>query len=229
MKRHFLLISSSLLLAGSAHAQLGLRVGGNATGVTSERILSDEGTVYRSRIGYQVGVFYAQALTKRLSLVPEVQFSRERQAVYIDGGSPSLRYHSNYDLRLSYVNVPILLRVALGPVYLEAGPQVSLLVGGSGKGSTSSTDFQGVGAYFDIDQVATDRYRRFDAGPCLGVGIKLLARLGLSLRAYQSLVARSPDNYQYSTNQISPIPYTAGAQHRQMLQASLTYQLSAHQ
>jgi hypothetical protein len=86
---------------------------------------------------------YVQALTKRLSLVPEVQFSREQQAVYRDGGSSSFSYHSVYDLRLSYLNVPILLRMALGPVYLEAGPQVSLLVGGSGTGTTSSIDFQG--------------------------------------------------------------------------------------
>jgi hypothetical protein len=58
MKRLFLLLSSSLLLVASAHAQLGVRVGDNATSVTSERLLSDEGTVNRSQIGYQVGVFY---------------------------------------------------------------------------------------------------------------------------------------------------------------------------
>jgi hypothetical protein len=225
MKRLFLFLSSGLLLAGSAHAQLGLRVGGNATGVTSERLLSNEATKNRSQVGYQVGVFYAQALTNHLSLVPEVQFSRERQAVFIDGGSPSLRYHSDYELRLSYLNVPLLLRVALGPVYLEAGPQVSLLLGGSGKGSTSSSDFQGVENYFAIDQAATERYRRFDAGPCLGVGVKLPAGLGLSLRAYQSLVPFSRD-YQYLTSQPSDIPYSSGKQHRQTLQASLAYQLT---
>jgi hypothetical protein len=171
---------------------------------------------------------YVQALTKRLSLVREVQFSRERQAVYRDGGSPSFSYHSDYDLRLSYLNVPILLRMALGPVYLEACPQVSLLVGGSGTGTTSSIDFQGVVNYLAIDQAATDRYRRFDAGSCLGVCFKLPAGLGLGLRVYQGLVALSRD-YQYSTSQQSPIPYSPGTQHQQMLQASLTYQLGPRQ
>lgn len=210
--KSLLLLSGSLLLASPVRAQLGLRVGGNLL-----RIASDSLTTGR-RVGYQVGLFYQVPLTKRLSLVPEVQLSRERVHVH-SGESSSVR--TAYQLGFYYLNLPVLARLALGPVYLEAGPQLSWLVGGRGEGDIT---FAGT-VVGRINQAVSERYRRFDAGPCLGIGVKLPANFGLSVRAYQGLgnMLRQ-DNYPYPDE---AIPYTGrSAQHRQTLQASLTYQLA---
>ncbi len=56
------------------------------------------------------------------------------------------------------------------------------------------------------------------AGPCVGVGAKLPAGLGISVRAYRG---RTTLNKERS--------YFDGEHQRQSLQASLTYQLPAHQ
>ncbi len=74
--------------------------------------------------------------------------------------------------------------------------------------------------------MAAERYRRFDAGPCLGIGANLPAHFGVSVRVYQGLgTMLRADSYAYGPE---AIPYAGRSdQHRQTLQASLTYQLAA--
>jgi hypothetical protein len=227
MKQILFSLSTSLLLASSAHAQLGVRVGGNAAIFTKGERLADENPATRQQLGYQVGLYYQIALTKHLAFVPEVQFSRERFHVNYVARSPlgTIYYEgpprSEYDQSLSYLNLPILLRASLGAFYLEAGPQLSLLAGGRAK--TAHIDTGISGNYVAVEAAATDQYRRFDAGPCVGLGVKLPAGLGLGLRAYWGLTKLTADA-DYSAYS----PTYSGFQHRQSLQASITYQLPGH-
>ena len=226
MKQLLFWLSSGLLLTGAAHAQAGLRAGGNLLSFRMSNQLPGAPSVkHRTQLGYQVGLYYQAALSKRFSVVPEVQFSREQQRVTLDSNVLiDANSYSDYRLSLSYLNVPVLLRVALGPAYLEAGPQVSWLVGGRGTGDTSGYTW-GTGTYVRaIDQAATDRYHRFDAGFCLGVGVRLPAGLGVSLCAYQGLRQLNTD---YTNSPGTPIPYSGSKEYCQTLQASLTYQLAA--
>ena len=228
MTKLLLLLGSSLLLTSSAYAQVGVRAGATWLSLMPSPIDARVGAASvktSSQLGYQIGVYYQFALTKHLSLVPEVQFSRERQHVFIESSALiDANSQSDYNLSLSYFNVPILARLTLGPVYLEAGPQVSLLVGGQGEGSTRGSTMTSIYSY-TIDQAATDRYKRFDAGICLGIGVKLPAGLGASLRAYQGM---RQVNSNYVSNPTG-IPYTANNEYRQVLQAALTYQLPTGQ
>jgi hypothetical protein len=128
----------------------------------------------------------------------------------------------DYQLRLSYLSVPVLFRVNLGPVYVEAGPQVSVLVQGRQVGTMVNSAWATYRE--DMDQTVTSNYQRFDVGPCLGVGVKLPAGLGLSLRAYQGLVNLGQEQ-RYLAVYLAP----STLQHRQSLEASLTYQLTPRQ
>lgn len=125
-----------MLLTGTAYAQVGLRVGGSLMAFNdacAERFATTASAENRVRLGYQMGVFYQVQLKESpyMSLMPEVQFSREQQAVTLtDVTAGGLLLTSNYRLRLDYLNVPLLLRVTLGLLQLEAGPQGSLLLGG---------------------------------------------------------------------------------------------------
>lgn len=234
MKRLLFLLSVGLLVAGPAQAQWGVRTGGNATLFT--KVANGQDVTTSRQLGYQVGVFYHVPLTKHLSLVPELQVSRERFATDKTVPDPLLpsppapgeyppvdyilgftdyRYHQS----LSYLNLPVLLRIAVGAFYVEAGPQLSLLVGGQveGNGSFTRGGVYGTGP-LGVSR-ATTLYRRLDAGPTVGVGLRLPAGFGLGLRGYWGLTKPAKEN---ATDAY------ASFQRRQTLQASLTYQLAAH-
>lgn len=218
------LLAGSLLLSGSVYAQAGLRVGGTWMDIAKNPFDGRKGAASRqtnSQFGYHLGVYYQVPLTKRLSLVPELQFSREHQHARVDNSSdPAHGSSSDYELRLSYLYLPVLARATFGPVYFEAGPQLGWLVGGHGEGTTQTYV---VDRTFTstIDQAAAERYKRFDAGLCLGVGATLPAGFGLSLRAYQGL---RQVNREYMYN-ITFIPSSSSDEYHQFFQASLTYRL----
>ncbi|RZL00054.1 MAG: PorT family protein [Hymenobacter sp.] len=227
MQRFLLLLGSGLLLSPLAHAQFGLRVGGTLTHLTTkdpDRSVSQTTATTDAKLGYEAGIYYQVKLGQRVSVVPEVQFSHENAGLHAfrsnaaDGG-----YQGDYALSLNYLNVPLLVRVKLGPVYVEAGPQISLLAGGSEKGTDIYNGWAEL-IYQEVDRNITNRYRRFDVGPCVGVGVNLPAGFGVSVRGFQGLVSstRTPDK--------NPAAFYTNYQGRmlhQTLQASLTYQLAA--
>jgi hypothetical protein len=227
MQRFLFLLGSGLLLSPLAHAQFGLRVGGTLTHLAAKYpdfSISGTTATTTDKLGYQVGAYYQVKLGQHFSVVPEVQFSHEVSNIHAylsDAGDAG--YRGDYRLRLNYVNLPLLARVKFGPAYLEVGPQVSLLVGGSEKGTEAYSGWSGT-FYRDVDHDITNHYRRFDVGPCVGIGVNLPAGFGINVRGFQGLVSstRTPTTdpsvyyYQYQ-----------GKIFRQTLQASLTYQLAA--
>jgi hypothetical protein len=230
--KHFLLLLGSVLLTGVAHAQVGLRAGGTLSRYTEAgTVHTDYGFTYArarssSKLGYQLGVYYAQKLSTRLALMPELQLSREQVGVTaINYALPDAHYDSDYTVRATYLNVPVLLRWRIGPVYVEAGPQAGILLAGREAGTVTKTTVSWGGVITQpLDQHITDSYRRFDIGPCLGVGMQLPAGIGLNLRAYQGL----RDLTGVTEITYAAAPYVSG-QRRQALQASLTYQLTGKQ
>jgi hypothetical protein len=126
--------------------------------------------------------------------------------------------YSHYNQSLSHLSLPLLLRATVGAFYLEAGPQVSLLVGGRTENIITSSS--SINSQVFEEAQATSSYHRFDAGPCVGVGVKLPASLGV--RAYWGLTKLTAAEDYAASSRL----YT-GFQHRQTLQASLTYQLAA--
>lgn len=226
--KHFLsFLASSLLLAGTAHAQAGLRVGGTLAHLTAKGEVPDRYYLEASnsaKLGYQVGLFYQVPLAKRLSLVPEVQFSRERVRLTArDNNFSIMEYFGRTDSRLalSYLTVPVLLRASFGPVYVEAGPQGSVLLGGREVGSYTVSFWETPLSTTSIERPLPDDLRHVDVGTCLGVGVKLPAGLGVSVRAYQGFVSLTPGQ-----EPSRAYPYQ-GSLRRQTLQAALTYQLAA--
>ena len=211
-----LLLGASVLLAGAAHAQLGLRAGANYATLSTKADNPNTADA-DGRVGYQVGVFYEKKLNARFSVVPEVQFSHQRAYLEVDAhGIPDANYSARYQLTLNYLNVPVLLRANCGRLYLEAGPQASILQSARETGSESIGSF--TGSYRrDFDQRrATDSYRRFDVGVVAGIGLKLPAGFGVGLRVSTGLLSleREP---QYDIN---PIKLK-----NQVVQAAVSYQL----
>jgi hypothetical protein len=217
MPRTLLALGSLLLLAGSAQAQWGLRAGLNASTLHSASDSYELQARTRGGPGYQAGVFYEKPLGARLSLVPELQLSRQQTTLDVaDYRVSDGSYQANYRLRLLYLHVPVLLRVRLGRVFLEAGPQASVLQAAHEKGTEVRGSIIG-SSTTAIDRPATDRYRRLDAGLSAGLGVQLPSGFGLSLRAYQGLLSatREWEVYHYG-----------GRLTNRSVQAALSYQLA---
>jgi hypothetical protein len=225
--RFFLLLLSGLLVGSTAHAQLSLRAGTTWAGQTSNFFRSQMGgNSFRatSQVGYQLGVTYGLPLGQHWTLVPELSFSRERQQVHVTGGAPDLSLTADYTLTQSLLNLPVLARRQWGRVYLEGGPQVSWLVGGRGQGVRTYSGPTASFIYYDprVEQAAIDSYSRLDAGVCLGVGVRVLAGLGLNVRAYQGLAGRDK-----GSDSFRPVlPKGSSQAYRHTLQLALTYELA---
>lgn len=156
-------------LAPKAHAQFGIKAGVNEA-VLQGRVGED--ATYKTY--FHAGVFYEAKLIGPLSIQPELLYSL--QGSQLKGATTV----TNYTTQLNYIQVPILLKATLGPVFVEAGPQFGYLVAANENGTVQVRNTSGNVAFRDVDQSATGNYKRGDFAVCGGVGLKLgpLIRVG---------------------------------------------------
>ncbi|MBX0292632.1 PorT family protein [Hymenobacter sp. HSC-4F20] len=152
MKRTLLLLLV-LLLAATAHAQLGLKAGINAAVLDGDN-LGSTSTKYKTY--YHAGIFYEADLIGPISIQPELLYSLQ--------GSSFKDALGNYNAKLHYLNLPVLAKVTVGPVFVEAGPQFGFLLSKDASGDLSVSS-SGTGPY--------SSYKRGDLSLCAGAGLKL--------------------------------------------------------
>ena len=224
MKYVAYLLGAGLLLSHAAQAQLGVRAGALFSRLAYHQDQDYLLASTRPRVGYEAGVFYELPLGHHWSLVPELDFQRQNQQLRLASYQLiDAFFEGDYHLTHSQLSLPVLVRASLGKCYLEAGPQLTYLVGGRQVGHETLYGFATYSQ--DVDRPTAERFRRFDIGACVGVGVRLRAGWGVNLRAYQSLRATGlgPGTY-------TPYGQTYATQlYQQNLQASLTYQLSPRQ
>ena len=153
---------ASLALAAPAHAQFGVKGGINVAQLQGR---SGEDATYKTF--YHVGILYQAHLLGPLSIQPEVQYS-------VQGGSLKGAF-TDYDTKLHYFTVPVLAKLTLGPVFVEAGPQFGYLVRANQDGKVQLTSTGGSASYGQVDQDATSQYKRADFSLAAGAGLKFSA------------------------------------------------------
>lgn len=170
--KHIVLAGAALLLAGQAHAQLGVKGGVNRA-VLSGRVGED--ATYKTY--FHAGVFYEAKLIGPLSVQPELLYSLQGSQLK---GTATAVTNTDYITQLHYIQVPILLKATFGPLFVEAGPQFGYLVGANEEGRVQVRNTSGQVAFRDVNQSATDNYKRNDFALCAGVGVKIgpLFRVG---------------------------------------------------
>jgi hypothetical protein len=167
--KNFMLAALLLLLASQAHAQFGIK-GGINEAVLTGRVGED--ATYKTY--FHAGIFYEQKLIGPLSIQPELLYSL--QGSQLKGAATV----TNYTTQLNYIQVPVLLKVTIGPIYVEGGPQFGYLVAANEQGMVQVRNSSGNVAFRDVDQSSTDSYKRGDFALCAGVGLKLgsIVRVG---------------------------------------------------
>jgi len=216
--RSLLLSLSGLLLAGNAHAQLGLQVGALYGTVATPPNTSSRQTAATGRVGYHAEAFYEFPLTNHLSLVPGLAFSHQSTNLVTGNPNPAeAPFEAVYQLTFNQASLPILLRATRDPFYVEAGPQLGVLLNTNEQGTITYLGYGPTSLQFAIDNPSFVNYQRLQAGICLGAGVKLPAGFGVNLRAYAGLTKLK--------DEVQPGIYSYGNDIRsRTVQASLTYQ-----
>lgn len=114
--------------------------------------------------GWQAGFSYQAGVTPHFSLVPELYFASKGGALKsgnsITGSASTLRVNS--------LDIPVLARLHMGKLYLNAGPYGSYLVGGRRKIKASQSSASS-SEKISFGRQAGD-FRRWDAGWQAGAG-----------------------------------------------------------
>ncbi|MDO7846242.1 porin family protein [Hymenobacter sp. M29] len=217
--RHLLLALSGLLLTGTAHAQfIGLQAGALYGTLATPANTSSRHTAATGRVGYHVEAFYEFPLTAHLSLVPGLAFSHQSTNLVTGNPNPAeAPFEAVYQLTFNQSSLPILLRATRDRFYVEAGPQLGVLLNTNERGTLTYLGYGPTTLQFALDNPSFTDYQRLQAGVCLGAGVKLPAGFGLDLRAYAGLTKLK--------EQYEPGIYSYGSDIRsRTVQASLTYQ-----
>ena len=149
----------TLALAPKAHAQFGVKGGVNFAELQGR---SGEDASYKTF--YHVGILYQAHLIGPLSIQPELQYSLQ--------GSDLKGAFTDYKTKLHYFTVPVLAKVNLGPIFVEAGPQFGYLVSANQSGQVQINSTNGSASYGQVSQDATDQYKRTDFSLAAGAGLK---------------------------------------------------------
>ena len=175
MKKLLIIALLSVFFVPLAQAQFGIKAGVNVAEITSS---NDENPSYK--LFYHVGAFYQVKLIGPLSIQPEVQYS-------VAGGNLKSNL-ADYDTKLQYFTVPILAKLTLGPVFVEAGPQFGVLLTADQSGQMQvGFAADGTPAYGNVSRPATSSFSRGEFSVVGGVGLKLATGFSLGGRLVAGL------------------------------------------
>jgi len=175
MKKTLIIVLLSLFFVPLAQAQFGVKGGLNVAELTGR---DGESPSYKAF--YHVGIFYQANLIGLLSIQPEVQYS-------VTGGNLKSAF-TNYDSQLHYFSVPILAKLTLGPIFVEAGPQFGILLSANQSGQMQvGFAADGTPAYGNVSRPATSSFQRGEFSLCAGAGLKLAGNFSLGGRLVAGL------------------------------------------
>ena len=196
MRKIALLIALTIFGLTQANAQnFGFKGGYNYSSFNGD--VAKDNTL-KGLSGFYVGALLELPLGDVLSLQPEVIYSRQGAAWEKDYNIPILGKGSlKNDIKLDYLNIPVMAKVNLGPLFLQGGVQFGFLVG---KPETSST----VNGRRVTEELDKDAYASFDFGVGAGLGVNLSQHFFIEARYTHSLTnALDPDNNSLKNASIS--------------------------
>ena len=129
--------------------------------------------------GFYIGGLVELPISNMLSIQPELIFSR--QGVDLRQGLKNLSIRTDTsEIRLDYLNIPVMAKVNLGPIFLEGGVQFGFLV------NKPKVDSYIANVYLR-NLLDKDSYNSFDFGVGAGLGVKLNQRFFVETRYTYSL------------------------------------------
>ena len=178
MRKIVLLIIMTVCGLSQVHAQdFGVKAGYNYSTFRGET--SSISTI-EGLSGFYIGGLVDLPISDVLSIQPELIFSRQgvalRQEIKGFGFNVSI---NNADIRLDYLNIPVMAKVNLGPLFLQGGVQFGFLVSKPKVNRLTNTSL-----FTLLDK---DSYNSFDFGVGVGLGFNFNRRFFAEARYTHSL------------------------------------------
>ena len=153
----------------------------------------------KSVLGVQVGATFQAGITKHFSLVPEFYFMSKggklKENNPLNGKETTTHLYS--------LELPVLARFHMGPVYLNAGPSIAYNLAGTNKIDNSSKDI--------AFKNTTEGFKRWDAGIQAGGGFEFpfkQKRVAIDLRYNYGLTNISHGQEAYNRSFILSIHFS---------------------
>ena len=146
--------------------------------------------------GFYIGGLVELPISNMLSIQPELIFSR--QGVDLRQGLKNLSIRTDTsEIRLDYLNIPVMAKVNLGPIFLEGGVQFGFLV------NKPKVDSYIANVYLR-NLLDKDSYNSFDFGVGAGLGVKLNQHFFIETRYTYSLTnVFDPNDKHFKSSLIS--------------------------
>ena len=146
--------------------------------------------------GFYIGGLVELPISNMLSIQPELIFSR--QGVDLRQGLKNLSIRTDTsEIRLDYLNIPVMAKVNLGPIFLEGGVQFGFLV------NKPKMDSYIANVYLR-NLLDKDSYNSFDFGVGAGLGVKLNQHFFVETRYTYSLTnVFDPNDKHFKSSLIS--------------------------
>ncbi len=195
MKKIVFLLFSALTISFASQAQIGIKLGANLSNLAGDLRHED---LNKNKIGFVGGLSYNIPLSgdNFLSLQPELLYSMkgykyaDMTVTEIDPAtnqSNQVTYEGK--VNYSYLDLPILLKVNAGPIFFEAGPQISYLLGiqDNTEKTINGVDFEN---YQTIDK---DNLAELEIGYAAGLGFQAPMGITIGVR-YNGSISRLAKN-----------------------------------
>ena len=146
--------------------------------------------------GFYIGGLVELPISNMLSIQPELIFSR--QGVDLRQGLKNFSIKTDTsEIRLDYLNIPVMAKVNLGPIFLEGGVQFGFLV------NKPKVDSYIANVYLR-NLLDKDSYNSFDFGVGAGLGVKLNQHFFVETRYTYSLTnVFDPNDKHFKSSLIS--------------------------
>lgn len=130
--------------------------------------------------GFYIGGLVELPISNVLSIQPELIFSRQGVALRQGLEKSGIRIEiNNADIRLDYLNIPVMAKVNLGPLFLQGGVQFGFLVSKPKVNRLTNTSL--------FPLLDKDSYNSFDFGVGVGLGFNFNRRFFAEARYTHSL------------------------------------------
>lgn len=160
----------SITLVQGQHVRLGVTAGVSSTRLGGPRETSD--LVPHWRLGLRGGVVAHVLLSSSGRLAAQTELLYSGQGFRLIGNNGGLALQ-----RLHYLQLPVLAQVKLAKLWLEAGPEVSYLLG-----TRTTTGYGGLTGNPSNISLDPATFRRWELGYVLGAGYQCTEQLRLGLR-----------------------------------------------
>lgn len=168
MKRLLLLTAFALVSYTGFGQQLGIKAG-----ATYATFKGNDADNYDYRLGYTAGVILQQHITDLVGVQVEALYTSKGAKIETRAANPEI----NDIYRLNYVDVPVLLHLSAGGMFIDLGPQASFIakakqIRETNTGTTNTT----------IESDITDNPYTVDFGYVAGLGFRADNNIGIELR-----------------------------------------------